>query len=134
MEVAMIEHREPAKNEITRRAFALHLVRGCDQGRDVEDWVRAEKELSGESVVEGISLYKAFPSPAAICLSVIMRTDLGMRGFAVSTATLAMTALLNAFLALLSFSFLRIQLSFHRTLSSLDCAILDKTQTIQSPG
>jgi hypothetical protein len=57
----MIGHREPAKNEITRRAYALYLMRGCEQGRDVEDWVRAEKELSDESVVGGISHYIDFP-------------------------------------------------------------------------
>jgi hypothetical protein len=57
----MIEYREPAKNEITRRAYALYLMRGCEQGRDVEDWVRAEKELSDESVARGISHYTGFP-------------------------------------------------------------------------
>ena len=60
----MIEPGEPAKNEITRRAYALYLMRGCEQGRDVEDWVRAEKELSDESVVGGISHYTGFPSLA----------------------------------------------------------------------
>jgi len=46
----MFELREPAKDEINHRAYALYLMRGCEQGRDVEDWVRAEKELSDESV------------------------------------------------------------------------------------
>jgi Protein of unknown function (DUF2934) len=46
----MIELREPAKDEITHRAYALYLMRGCEQGRDVEDWFKAEKELSEESV------------------------------------------------------------------------------------
>jgi hypothetical protein len=50
MEVATIELREPAKDEINHRAYALYLMRGCEQGRDVEDWVRAEKELDDESV------------------------------------------------------------------------------------
>ena len=61
-EVAVIEHNEPAKSEITRRAYALYLVRGCEQGRHIEDWVKAEKELSDESVVSGISSYTAVPS------------------------------------------------------------------------
>jgi len=56
----VIEQNEPAKSEITRRAYALYLMRGCEQGRDVEDWVKAEKELTDESVVEGISRYTAF--------------------------------------------------------------------------
>jgi hypothetical protein len=46
----MFELREPAKDEINRRAYALYLMRGCEQGRDVEDWARAEKELDDESV------------------------------------------------------------------------------------
>jgi hypothetical protein len=46
----VIELREPAKDEINHRAYGLYLMRGCKQGRDVEDWVRAEKELSDESV------------------------------------------------------------------------------------
>jgi len=57
----MIGHREPVKNEITRRAYALYLIRGCEQGRNVEDCVRAEKELSDESVAGGISHYIDFP-------------------------------------------------------------------------
>ena len=46
----MIKLREPAKYEITHRAYALYLMRGCEQGRDVEDWVRAERELDDESI------------------------------------------------------------------------------------
>lgn len=49
-EAAMIELREPAKGEINHRVYALYLMRGCEQGRDVEDRVRAEKELDDESV------------------------------------------------------------------------------------
>jgi hypothetical protein len=46
----MTELRVTAKDEINHRAYALYLLRGCEQGRDVEDWVSAEKELSNESV------------------------------------------------------------------------------------
>ena len=46
----MIEIKESAKDEINHRAYAPYLIRGCEQGRDVEDWVRAEKELGDESV------------------------------------------------------------------------------------
>jgi hypothetical protein len=45
----MIELRVPAKDEINHRAYALYLMRGCEQGKDVEDWVRAEKELDDQS-------------------------------------------------------------------------------------
>jgi hypothetical protein len=38
--------RKPTTDEITRVAYALYLLRGCAPGSDVQDWVRAEKELS----------------------------------------------------------------------------------------
>jgi hypothetical protein len=48
----MIVRREPSRQEIARRAHDLYLQRGGEQGKDVEDWVRAEKELSDERVVK----------------------------------------------------------------------------------
>lgn len=33
------------ENEIARRAFELYCERGCQDGRDVEDWLQAEHEL-----------------------------------------------------------------------------------------
>jgi len=54
----MIQIREPAKDEILHRAYALYLIRGCEQGKDVEDWVNAEKELSDERRIRrGTSTY-----------------------------------------------------------------------------
>jgi hypothetical protein len=47
----MIERKEPSKDEISHVAYTLYLQRGCEAGRDVEDWLRAEKELCAESVV-----------------------------------------------------------------------------------
>ena len=47
-EVAMIDSRELSKPEITRLVYALYLLRGCRGGTDVEDWVRAENELTEE--------------------------------------------------------------------------------------
>jgi Protein of unknown function (DUF2934) len=38
--------REPSGEEIARRAHELYLQRGGEHGKDVEDWVRAKKELS----------------------------------------------------------------------------------------
>jgi len=49
-EVAMIPLKEPSGEEIARRAHELYLQRGGEHGKDVEDWVRAEKELSDEPV------------------------------------------------------------------------------------
>ena len=46
----MFGRREPLGEEIARRAHELYLQRGGEHGKDVEDWVRAEKELSDEPV------------------------------------------------------------------------------------
>jgi len=47
----MFGHREPLEDEIARLAQELYVQRGGEHGKDVEDWVRAEKELSDEPVV-----------------------------------------------------------------------------------
>jgi hypothetical protein len=46
----MTEHRQSSIEEITRRAYGLYLERGGEHGKDVEDWVRAEKELRAEPI------------------------------------------------------------------------------------
>jgi len=38
---------EPSSDEIAARAYALYMERGCLDGRDVEDWLQAERELLG---------------------------------------------------------------------------------------
>jgi hypothetical protein len=48
----MFGRKEPSGEEIARRAHELYLQRGGEHGKDVEDWVRAEKELSDEPVAE----------------------------------------------------------------------------------
>ena len=35
--------------EIARRAYDLYLARGREDGHDVEDWLQAERELSGSA-------------------------------------------------------------------------------------
>jgi Protein of unknown function (DUF2934) len=45
----MFGRREPSGGEIARRAYELYIQRGSEHGKDVEDWVRAEKELSDET-------------------------------------------------------------------------------------
>jgi hypothetical protein len=47
-EVAMIESKEVSKENIARRAYELYTQRGCEPGKDVEDWISAEKELGAE--------------------------------------------------------------------------------------
>jgi hypothetical protein len=48
----MIGRNEPSAQEIARRAHELYLRRGGEHGKDVEDWVRAERELSDVPVAE----------------------------------------------------------------------------------
>jgi hypothetical protein len=47
----MFERKESSSEDIARRAYALYVQRGCEPGKDVEDWLRAENELSSEVVV-----------------------------------------------------------------------------------
>jgi hypothetical protein len=47
----MIERKAPSKDNIAHRAYELYTQRGCEPGKDIEDWVRAEKELASEVVV-----------------------------------------------------------------------------------
>ena len=36
------------EHEIRRRAFEIYLKRGCELGRDLEDWLQAERELTND--------------------------------------------------------------------------------------
>jgi hypothetical protein len=47
----MVERRGPSAQEVSDRAYELYLQRGGEPGKDIEDWVRAERELSADSVV-----------------------------------------------------------------------------------
>jgi hypothetical protein len=40
--------RQEVKDGIARRAYEIYLQRGGQNGQDVEDWLRAEKEISGQ--------------------------------------------------------------------------------------
>jgi hypothetical protein len=51
-EVAMIGRKLLSKEDIAQRAYELYVQRGGEPGKDVEDWVRAEKEVNSEVVVE----------------------------------------------------------------------------------
>jgi hypothetical protein len=41
-----VEPDETREHEIRRRAFEVYLERGSEPGRDLEDWLQAERELS----------------------------------------------------------------------------------------
>ena len=47
----MIKQRGLSTEEIARRAHQLYVQRGGEHGKDVEDWVGAEKELTDKPVV-----------------------------------------------------------------------------------
>ena len=44
----MIERKEFSREDIAHRAYELYTQRGCEPGKDVEDWIRAEQELGAE--------------------------------------------------------------------------------------
>jgi hypothetical protein len=39
--------RPPAEADIRERAYQLFLARGAEPGRELEDWLQAERELTG---------------------------------------------------------------------------------------
>jgi hypothetical protein len=40
----------PSADAIAVRAYQLYLERGSEHGRDVEDWLRAERELAAPGI------------------------------------------------------------------------------------
>jgi hypothetical protein len=53
---------EPTRDAITHLAYALYLLRGCEPGSDVEDWVKAEKELSDRPMGQPQTTSTAHPA------------------------------------------------------------------------
>jgi hypothetical protein len=49
----MAGRKEPLKDEVACRAHELYLQRGGEHGKDVEDWLKAEKELRAKPVGTG---------------------------------------------------------------------------------
>jgi DUF2934 family protein len=45
----MMERQEVLRDGIARRAYEIYVQRGGENGRDVEDWLRAEKEIRGKA-------------------------------------------------------------------------------------
>lgn len=37
---------KPSETQVQQRAYELFLERGCEHGRDIEDWLEAERELT----------------------------------------------------------------------------------------
>jgi hypothetical protein len=40
---------EPSRQEIERRAYSLYQERGAIPGRELDDWLTAEKQVAGTS-------------------------------------------------------------------------------------
>ena len=38
------------RSRVAQRAYQLFQRRGCDHGRDMDDWIRAEKEILCEQL------------------------------------------------------------------------------------
>jgi DUF2934 family protein len=47
----MTDNKEPLKEVIAHRAYEIYVQRGGQAGNEVEDWLRAEKELSVGPIV-----------------------------------------------------------------------------------
>jgi DUF2934 family protein len=62
----MIDRREPSREEIARQAHELYVQRGGEHGKDVEDWVRAEKELRDEPAVAPVKAKAAQASGQSV--------------------------------------------------------------------
>lgn len=45
----------PTQEQIAKRAHELYLERGCSHGKDKEDWMRAELQLTMEMYLEQAS-------------------------------------------------------------------------------
>lgn len=46
------EQHELSRDDIARRAYGLYEARGREPGQDMDDWLRAEKELREQEVKE----------------------------------------------------------------------------------
>jgi hypothetical protein len=47
----MIQQKELCREDVARRAHEIYVQRGGEFGKDVEDWARAEKELSAKPAI-----------------------------------------------------------------------------------
>jgi hypothetical protein len=45
---------QPAREEIELRAYQIYVERGGAHGQDVEDWLQAERQLSGKYEKPGL--------------------------------------------------------------------------------
>jgi len=57
----MIERKEISREDIAHRAYELYTQRGCEPGKDAEDWIRAEQELGAEPEIKSAKAKAAHP-------------------------------------------------------------------------
>jgi hypothetical protein len=62
----MIEQRKLSNEDIARRAHELYVQRGSEHGKDVEDWVTAEKELTDKPLIEPAEMRAAQATRRAV--------------------------------------------------------------------
>jgi hypothetical protein len=46
----MGENKKPTREEIELRAYEIYLARGADGGSEIEDWLEAERQLTGDNL------------------------------------------------------------------------------------
>lgn len=54
---------EPKKEQIDKRAYQLYLARGCEHGKDLDDWLEAEAALRLEIVTRDLPASDLKPTP-----------------------------------------------------------------------
>jgi len=61
----MTETKKATREEIERRAYEIYLARAGDSGSEVEDWLKAEGQLTGEGAeqLEELPEIEASPAP-----------------------------------------------------------------------
>jgi hypothetical protein len=45
MTTNILAGRLPSREEVARRAYGIYVARGCQPGRETDDWLQAEYEL-----------------------------------------------------------------------------------------
>jgi hypothetical protein len=57
------ERRVPSADDVARRAYQLYEARGGEPGRDIEDWLQAERELEAILLADVSERRAAAPEP-----------------------------------------------------------------------
>lgn len=54
-----IKSTSPTEEQIRQRAYEIYLARGGENGRDLEDWIKAEREFSQSNLKQDVGTQKA---------------------------------------------------------------------------